>query len=182
MALLSLPALIPSPSGTQVCSLQRNPLPCLSAVQLVGQFTAIGTPLAQALLLKHRLPWTIWPAAALMTGGAAMVIVPTFGQVRWARYGDEVGGSVSVKWRECSAGFRGCCMLSILKGCGWGYKWVWVWREGRRQEYWAGLIVLFAGTTSGLIVLFVGATMSLACMDNRALAADTQCPSATLQP
>lgn len=45
----------------------------------VSQFTAIGTALAQAALLRHRLPWQMWPCGALMTGGAAMVIVPSLG-------------------------------------------------------------------------------------------------------
>ena len=37
--------------------------------------------LVQRLLLGHRLPWQIWPAAAAMVGGAAMTVVPSIGGV-----------------------------------------------------------------------------------------------------
>ena len=33
------------------------------------------------MLLHHSLPPLIWPCAVVMLGGAAMVIVPTFGKV-----------------------------------------------------------------------------------------------------
>jgi hypothetical protein len=40
-------------------------------------FVVIGVALFQRLLLRHRLPWIIWPAATLMLGAAAMVGNPS---------------------------------------------------------------------------------------------------------
>jgi hypothetical protein len=40
----------------------------------------LGVAIFQRVFLHHSLPLTIWPAAAVMLGGAAMVIVPTIGQ------------------------------------------------------------------------------------------------------
>lgn len=42
-------------------------------------FTVMGVALVQSLLLRHRLPRLIWPCAAAMVAGAAMVLVPTLG-------------------------------------------------------------------------------------------------------
>jgi hypothetical protein len=53
-------------------------IPTLCAVQ----WTTLCIALAQAVLLRHRLPLAFWPCAAVMLGGAAMVIVPSVGQVR----------------------------------------------------------------------------------------------------
>lgn len=49
---------------------------------LTTQWTTLCIALAQALLLRHRLPVAFWPAAAVMLAGAAMVIAPSVGQVR----------------------------------------------------------------------------------------------------
>lgn len=43
------------------------------AVQLVNMFTVLGVALVQSVLLRHRLPLSIWPCSAVMLGGAAMV-------------------------------------------------------------------------------------------------------------
>lgn len=48
---------------------------------LTTQWTTLGIALAQALLLRHRLPRAFWPCAAVMLGGAAMVIAPAVSQV-----------------------------------------------------------------------------------------------------
>ena len=48
---------------------------------LTTQWTTLCIALAQALLLRHRLPVAFWPAAAVMLAGAAMVIAPSVGQV-----------------------------------------------------------------------------------------------------
>lgn len=42
-----------------------------TAVQLVSLFQVVFIALVQAALLRHKLPWALWPAAALMIGGAA---------------------------------------------------------------------------------------------------------------
>ncbi len=47
---------------------------------LTTQWTTLGIALAQALLLRHRLPLPFWPCAVVMLGGAAMVIVPAVSQ------------------------------------------------------------------------------------------------------
>lgn len=39
-------------------------------------FTIIVIALFQGLVLGHRIPWLLWPAAAVMLGGAAMIIIP----------------------------------------------------------------------------------------------------------
>lgn len=53
---------------------------------LTTQWTTLCIALAQALLLRHRLPVAFWPAAAVMLAGAAMVIAPSVGQVRAPGY------------------------------------------------------------------------------------------------
>lgn len=81
---VSLPCLdsFPVPCNVQsTCLVLSSAVALAPAVQLVGQFSAIGTALAQGVLLRHRLPWSIWPCTALMTAGAAMVIVPSMGHV-----------------------------------------------------------------------------------------------------
>jgi drug/metabolite transporter (DMT)-like permease len=52
----------------------------VSIVMLTTQWTTLCIALAQALLLRHRLPIAFWPAAAVMLAGAAMVIAPSVGQ------------------------------------------------------------------------------------------------------
>ncbi len=51
----------------------------------------LGVPLVQWLLLGLSLPWTIWPAAALMLGGSAMYVVPSISQA------SSVGGESDVE-------------------------------------------------------------------------------------
>jgi hypothetical protein len=54
---------------------------------LTTQWTTLGIALANSLILRARLPRAFWPCAALMLGGAAMVIVPAVSQStsgRWA--------------------------------------------------------------------------------------------------
>lgn len=45
---------------------------CPPAVQLTTQWTTLGIALAQALLLRHRLPAVFWPCAAAMLGCAPL--------------------------------------------------------------------------------------------------------------
>lgn len=40
-----------------------------SVVQLINMFTVVGVALVQSLLLRHRLPWVLWPSMAVMLGG-----------------------------------------------------------------------------------------------------------------
>lgn len=54
------------------------------AVQLTTQWTSLCIALAQALLLRHRLPPAFWPCVAVVLGGALMIIIPAVGQVRSA--------------------------------------------------------------------------------------------------
>ncbi|KAI3429327.1 hypothetical protein D9Q98_005422 [Chlorella vulgaris] len=67
---------------TGVCSLQilAPGYVDVSIVMLTTQWTTLCIALAQAVLLRHRLPLAFWPCAAVMLGGAAMVIVPSVGQ------------------------------------------------------------------------------------------------------
>lgn len=57
----------------------------------MNQFTAVGTALGQALILRHPLHWTIWPCSLVMTGGAAMVIVPSLGKAEAGGLGNSRG-------------------------------------------------------------------------------------------
>lgn len=67
-------------------------------------FVVIGVALFQRVLLHHRLPWVIWPAALLMLGGAAMV-------------------STCCAWLACVAcvelcGMCGCAAVGGARHCG----------------------------------------------------------------
>lgn len=57
-----------------------------SVVQLINMFTVVGVALVQSLLLRHRLPWVIWPAMAVMLGGGEAW--------RWRR----PAGSTRTRW------------------------------------------------------------------------------------
>ena len=71
---------------------------------LTTQWTTLGIALAQALLLRNRLPRAFWPCAAVMLGGAAMVIAPAVSQSAagslstargWWGFGMAIGALVS---------------------------------------------------------------------------------------
>lgn len=51
--------------------LPSTPHRCVSAVQLVYLFQVLLIALVQAAVLRHKLPWTLWVAAAVMIGGAS---------------------------------------------------------------------------------------------------------------
>ena len=50
-------------------------------VQLVNSFGVVVVVVVQSALLRHRLPWPIWPCTVAMLAGALMVIVPSIGKV-----------------------------------------------------------------------------------------------------
>ncbi|KAL4857549.1 hypothetical protein ACK3TF_002404 [Chlorella vulgaris] len=81
-------------------------------VQLVQMFVVIGVALFQRLLLRHRLPWIIWPAATLMLGGAAMVIVPTIGRASGAGL-DGWRGWLGIGLSVCSVVTTICYFVSL---------------------------------------------------------------------
>lgn len=59
--------------STRCCSPACPALPAgfvdPSVVQLINMFTVVGVALVQSLLLRHRLPWVIWPSMVVMLGG-----------------------------------------------------------------------------------------------------------------
>jgi len=50
-------------------------------VQLVQLSQVFFIAIVQSLLLRHRLPWQLWLAAAVTLGGSAMVVAPNISQV-----------------------------------------------------------------------------------------------------
>ncbi|KAI7839517.1 hypothetical protein COHA_006784 [Chlorella ohadii] len=77
--LAALTVITSSFSAAYCCQIAAPGFVDPSLVQLVNMFTVLGVALVQSVLLRHRLPLSIWPCSAVMLGGAAMVIVPSIG-------------------------------------------------------------------------------------------------------
>ncbi|KAI7835570.1 hypothetical protein COHA_010531 [Chlorella ohadii] len=94
-----------------------------SIVQLVSLFQVVFIALVQAALLRHKLPWALWPAAALMIGSAAMVIVPSMSQSAagslnsakgWAGFGLSATRHLGFSPWNCQYLYMGVTLVLLL--------------------------------------------------------------------
>eukprot|EP00887_Chlorella_sp_A99_P005266 scaffold1.g5266.t1 len=81
-------------------------------LQLINMAIPLVIPLIQSLFLGHRIPRLLWPAAALMIGGAAMILVPSLAEVCV-----KMGGSASLGSSNPGLGIALSVLAMVLTSC-----------------------------------------------------------------